>query len=252
MFQKAKQNRTSENIASQIQEAILEGKFAVGDRLPSEQQLREIFQVSRGTLREALIALEQRGLISIKTGVKGGAIVRQVDTKGISESIDLLLRYQKIGMRELTEFREDVEGLIVEKAAKLATKEDVEELKVFLNAIKEQIQIGLAGWENILELDKSFHLALVRLTKNKIYESVLHSIYNNINSYLEKFLPRNTEVLKNNYKELHKILKAIENRNPEKASFYFRQHVKPYYKRIESDEKRREFRKEQGEAGPRF
>lgn len=96
MFKHASQNRTFENVIFQIQESILEGKLKQGEKLPSERNLREIFKVSRGTLMEALRALEQKKLIEIKTGVNGGAFVRQVDTLQISESLDLLLRYQKI------------------------------------------------------------------------------------------------------------------------------------------------------------
>ena len=237
MFKQAKQNRAFEDVISQIQEAILQGSLKVGDKLPSERQLREIFKISRGTLREALRALEQKGLITIKTGVRGGAIICPVDTKLMSESLDLLLRYQKISMKELTEFREDVEGLIVEKAAKKATKENINELKFYLNSIKDEIQVGLLSWGKIVELDKLFHLTLVRMVNNRMYESVLYSVYDNINSYLERFLPRKLAVLKNNSKELYRITKAIENRDPERARFYFKQHVKPYYKRIEMDTK---------------
>ena len=142
-------------------------------------------------------------------------------------------------MKELTEFREDVEGLIVEKAAKKATKEKVNELKSYLSSIKDEIQVGLPSWGKIVELDKLFHLSLVHMVNNRMYESVLYSVYDNINSYLEKFLPKNVAVLKNNYKELYRIAKAIENRDPEKARFYFKQHVKPYYKRIEMNGKSR-------------
>jgi GntR family transcriptional regulator, transcriptional repressor for pyruvate dehydrogenase complex len=233
MFRQVKQNRAFEEVLSQIQEAILEGGFKAGEKLPSERQLQEMFSVSRGTLREAFRVLEQKGLIRIRKGTRGGAFVCSMDTKGVSESIDLLLRYQKISMKELTEFREDVEGLMVEKAAKKATKENINELRFYLDSIKEEIQVGLSGWGKIVELDKSFHLTLVRIVNNRMYESVLHSVYDNINSYLEEFLPKNVAVLRNNYKELYRITKAIENRDPERARFYFKQHVRPYYKRIE-------------------
>jgi DNA-binding FadR family transcriptional regulator len=90
----------------------------------------ETFKVSPGTLREALRALEPKGLITIKTGLKGGTIVCRVDTKGISESLDLLLRYGKISLKELYEFREEVEGLIAVKAAIKAKKEDIRKLRI--------------------------------------------------------------------------------------------------------------------------
>ena len=59
----------------QIEALILDGGLKAGDKLPGERQLTEIFKVSRGTLREAFRALEQKRLIEIRTGMNGGAFV---------------------------------------------------------------------------------------------------------------------------------------------------------------------------------
>ena len=112
MFQKAKQNRIFQNVVAQIQEAILSGDLKTGDTLPPERALREMFQVSRGTLREALRVLEQRGLIEIKLGMSGGAVVKALTTREVSRSLDLLIRYQRVSLRDLAEFREGVEGIV--------------------------------------------------------------------------------------------------------------------------------------------
>jgi len=95
MFQKARQNRIFQDMVEQIQEAILQGTLNPGDKLPPERELKEVFEASRGTLREALRILEQKGLITIKTGVAGGAVVNALTTDQVSESLDLLIRYQK-------------------------------------------------------------------------------------------------------------------------------------------------------------
>jgi len=108
MFRRAKQSRAFEDVILQVQEAILTGELEAGAKLPGERKLREMFQVSRGTLREALRALEEKGLITVKTGVNGGAFVCPLNTRHVSESLDLLFRYQKITLRELTDFREAV------------------------------------------------------------------------------------------------------------------------------------------------
>ena len=60
MFSPAKQNRVFQDVVQQIQEHILTGTLKAGDTLPSERDLRSVFQVSRGTIREALLVLEQR------------------------------------------------------------------------------------------------------------------------------------------------------------------------------------------------
>jgi len=234
MFKQAKQNRTSENIIFQIQEAILGGKLKVGDKLPSEKQLREAFQVSRGTLREALIALEQKGLITIKPGAKGGAVVCPMDTKWVSESLDLLLRYQKISLEELTEFRLEVEGLVAAKAAEKANKEHIEQLRALLKSMEDHLRYGVLRWDEIGELDKVFHLSLARITGNKIYESVLFTVYDNIKQYFGRFIPKDIMVFKNTCEELQEIINAIESKDVDKAKALLQAHIRRYYQKAEA------------------
>lgn len=62
----------AEAIGLQIEAAILDKVFKAGDRLPSERELQEAFQTSRGSVREALRTLRQKGLLDAKKGAKGG------------------------------------------------------------------------------------------------------------------------------------------------------------------------------------
>jgi GntR family transcriptional repressor for pyruvate dehydrogenase complex len=237
MFIKAKQNRVFEDIISQIQESILQGELSVGDKLPSERQLREIFKVSRGTLREALRALEQKGLLTIKTGVQGGAVVCPVDTKLMGESLALLLRYQKISLRELAEFREEVEGLVAAKAAQKAKKEDIKQLDLFLESFKAHLDASEFNWNEIIKEDNKFHLFLARIAGNRVFESVLNTVYENIFPYFERFLSKERALMRKNYKDLCKILEAIEKRDSNKAKVLVQDHVKRFNQMMEKGEK---------------
>jgi len=116
MFQAAKQTKVFQDVVEQIQEAIFDGRLETGQTLPAERELKGIFNISRGTLREALRVLEQKGLIEIKLGVGGGSIVKAVDIEQISESLGLLIRSQKVSLNHLAQFREDVESTIAAHA----------------------------------------------------------------------------------------------------------------------------------------
>jgi DNA-binding FadR family transcriptional regulator len=61
-----------------IKRWIVEGELAPGAALPNEAELQKIFAMSKGTVREALKALEVQGLVSIRTGPKGGATLTAV------------------------------------------------------------------------------------------------------------------------------------------------------------------------------
>ena len=228
MFKQVKQNRAFEDVFSQIEALILDGGLKAGDKLPGERQLTEIFKVSRGTLREAFRALEQKGLIEIRTGMNGGAFVCQVDMRQMSESLDLLLRCQKISTRELAEFREGVEGLVTKRATERATKENLEELKCLLESIKSRLGGREPEWTEIREIDIKFHLYLAHIGGNQIFESVLHTIYDNIDRYFDRFLPIAQPISKRTYRDLREILRAVEGRKPDLAKTLAEKHVRRF------------------------
>jgi DNA-binding FadR family transcriptional regulator len=231
MFKQAKKNRAFEDVISQIQESIFQGRLKEGDKLPGERKLREIFKISRGTLREALRALEQKGLITIKTGVRGGAFICPVDNKLMSESLDLLLRDQKITLKELAEFREAVEGLIAAKAAQKAKKVDLRQLNNILESIKNDLEASPFDWKAVITKDNEFHLSLSRIVRNRVFESILNTIYENIYKYFDRFLSKRRRLQVKNYRDLCKIMEAIEKKDSQKAQTFMQDHIR-YFNRI--------------------
>jgi len=149
-----------------------------------------MFRSSRGTIREALRILEQKGLINIKTGVSGGAVVNALNTNQISESLDLLIRYQRVSLRDLAEFREGVEGLVAGLAAERATNNDIDRLEQLLVEAESHLEHGISHWDEFIKVDNNLHLALAQIAGNPIYESILKTVYENIRLYFSRFLPK--------------------------------------------------------------
>lgn len=238
IFRKAKQNRAFEDVVSQIQEAILEGRLKTGERLPGERQLRETFQVSRGTLREALRTLEQKKLIQIRTGARGGAIVCPVGIQPVSESLDLLLRYQKIDLKELADFREEVEGAVAERAARKARREDLRQLTTLLDSIKDLMVDGRSAWRETIRVDNQFHLYLARIAGNRVFESILTIVYDNIFRYFDRFLPKDQKVVEKIYRDLCGIVEAIRRRDSQKTKRLIQDHVKRFDRLMERNRKK--------------
>jgi len=236
MFTQVKQNRVFEDVIEQIQEAILDGKLKPGDRLPAERKLKEMFQTSRGTLREALRVLEQKGLLEIKTGVNGGAIVKTVTMHQVSESLDLLIRSQKVSLRELAEFREGVEGIVTGLATKNAKKRDIAALKELLKKAEVYTKEGVQYWDQFIDNDNEFHLTLAKIAGNRIYESVLKTVHDNINRYYNQFLEKEENVIKTNYLDLCGIADAVILGDPVTARDLARKHVRRFNKFMEKAE----------------
>jgi len=240
MFQAAKQTKVFQNVVTQIEEAILDGRLKTGDTLPSERQLKELFSISRGTLREALRVLEQKGLIEIKPGVGGGSVVRDVNADQIGESLGLLIRSQNVSLNHLAEFREDVEGIVAARAAARRRKKDIAGLKALLVKALKCIDGGTLQRDTFIEIDKQIHMKLAQIAQNPIYLSVLHSIHDNIHRYYDRFLFMEERQMQENYQDLCDLVQAVENGQSDRARRLARSHVhrfNRYMKKREQKEK---------------
>lgn len=236
MFRKAKQNRIFQDEVDQIQEAIVDGKLQAGDQLPAERELKELFNVSRGTLREALRVLEQKGLIEIKTGVAGGAVIRGVTTEQVSESLALLIRYQKVPLSKLAEFREGIEGIVATLAAERATATDIARLRELLGQAKNYLDQGEEFWDPFIRTDEELHLALAEISANPLFLSVLKTVYHNIHTYYESYLPTDAAVLGENFQDLAQIVEAVATQQRALAAELAKAHVRRFNERMERRE----------------
>jgi DNA-binding FadR family transcriptional regulator len=89
--------RSFEDVVEQIRASILTGTLPIGERLPSERELAEMFGVSRPTLREALRALEAVGLLDIRLGSQGGAFAGSGDGQASASAISGVLASHAAG-----------------------------------------------------------------------------------------------------------------------------------------------------------
>lgn len=225
VFRKARQNRVFQDVVSQIQGAILDGRLQVGEKLPPERELGEMMGTSRGTLREALRILEQKGLIEIRLGVNGGAIVKAASSDHMSESLALLIQSHAVSMEALSEFREGVEGIVTGLAAERVAEVDVEELLDLRDAATRHYEKGVTAWDDFVRVDEQIHMSLARISGNPLYRFVLETVHDNIARYYDKYLRVSDRELEENYNDLCDIIAAVIERRPEEAAELAREHV---------------------------
>jgi len=225
MFKQVKQNKAYQDVVEQIQEAIVSGTLKPGRQLPAERELKEQFGISRGTLREALRVLEQKGLIEIRTGVSGGSIIREVNSEQLSENLGLLIRNRTVSLRDLAEFREGVEGGVAALAAQRATKQDLSILQGLLTEAEGCLKAGRKGWDDFIRTDEKLHMALARISGNQLYISLLESVYNNIHTYYENYLTLGKQILQENFDDLKSIVAAVADGDGQRAREMAQGHV---------------------------
>ena len=234
LFRPAKQNRIFEDVVEQIQEAILSGQLKDGDRLPPERELREMLQTSRSTIREALRVLEQKGLIDIKTGVAGGAVVRSPDYSQVTESLNLLVQSQKVSLNHLLEFRQEIEGTVAALAAKRATVEDVSMLKELLKQARGLLGRAETNGDKLLEIDTKLHVRIAKISGNPVFVAVLRMVHENILNTYDWLALKSSYALNSNFKDMEILVQAIEMKNHERARSLAQEHVRKCHQYAES------------------
>lgn len=227
-FRAAKKNRIFQDVVGQIQEAILHRELKPGDMLPSERELKETFETSRGTLREALRVLEQKGLIEIRVGAGGGAVVVDAPATPLSESLDLLIRLQKISLDHLAEFREGVEGTVAALAAERATPADLEQLEDLLREARKQVEGGPAQWDAFVKADKQTHQALAQIAGNPLYILIHQMVHENIHRYYDRLLSVDADRMAQNYRDLSDIVAAVRSGDADGARAAAQRHVRRF------------------------
>lgn len=151
----------SVQIAEAIRDAIVSGTLIVDERLPSEAELAEKFNVSRPTVREALKRLAAQNLIRTQRGATGGAFVNRLrfeDAYGqqITTST-LLLSMNEVNFETACEARFSLERACATLSAKRRT---ADHLACMRAEIHRQSQPGLSD-EGFCASDVAFHRALV-------------------------------------------------------------------------------------------
>ncbi len=183
IFTPAQVGRAGEDIALQIEAAILDGKILPGERLPSERELQVQFHTGRGVIREALGALKQKGLIEIKKGAKGGAFVKKMEMTLVSESLALFLKQQQVDPHYLIEVRESFDRTITTLAVARATEEEKAQLVAGTEQLLQELKKTDPDMESVFELDRQLNLLLARMTRNPVFEWIMRAMQSGLSSY---------------------------------------------------------------------
>lgn len=147
------QDRLYQDLARKLIAELASGRYAVGDRLPAERELSLHYNVSRPTVREAVIALEVQGLVEVRVG--SGAYVKRLPGKNDIPGFN-------ITAIELTEARLLFEAEAAALAATQITPDGLAELAALVDDIERENQ-NPHGTE---KADRAFHLAIARSTRN--------------------------------------------------------------------------------------
>ncbi len=171
-FKPIKQSRVSEEVLSQLKEAILLGKYKSGQKIPSERELTEAFQVSRGVVREAIRALEITGFVVLRQGPAGGAFVTDLSFDHIGNAFLDLFLANKVSIPELAHVRHYIEPEVARLAAANASKDDIKRL---IEAQEAEYLPVTTTSARITQFQK-VHIIIAEICGNHFFEAITKSM----------------------------------------------------------------------------
>jgi len=233
-FQPVKSGRAFQVIAEQIKESIFAGDLKPGEKLPTERDLAKVFNVSRVTLRSALLKLEKSGLLDIRPGAGGGFFIRELDATNLNESFNDMLRAGKTTISEVSEARMIIEPQIVQLAAERATAKDIARLE---KSIKQLLSRTRSGGPPDLK-DLNFHISLAEASHNTVLVIICRSLINILFHSIEniEFSTSDTKRIADQHQS---IIDVIRDRNGEEARRLMFEHVNDMGKLFKSESKSR-------------
>lgn len=165
----ARLQKASDWLSDEVRAMILGEGLPEGASLPPEAELMERYELSRGTVREALRLLEADGLIVIKRGPKGGIRVRHPDKNQVTRSLALLFSTDQTVLGDLFTFRKLVEPEAAAEAARRASDDQ----RTWLAEIAPRHY----GVSDRFRQSAEFHGAIGACSNNGVYAVMLASLH---------------------------------------------------------------------------
>jgi GntR family transcriptional repressor for pyruvate dehydrogenase complex len=221
-FFPVKTPKITELIINQIRNAILDGTTRPGDRLPAERELVKRFNASRIAVREALKALEASGLVTIRAGA--GVFVANTGSAKMSESLYSILRIQNTSLNEVTEARLIFEPHVARLAGERIAEEDLTRLR---NNIERTVAVVKSG-APATALNIEFHTLLAESTHNTVIAMTMKTmleVAREMTSVTKETLAQRTKVSRYSVSDHKKILKALDEKNPQRVYELMYEHV---------------------------
>jgi GntR family transcriptional repressor for pyruvate dehydrogenase complex len=208
----------STEVFDQIKNNIISGEWRPGDKIPSENELGNLFGVSRVSIRAALQKLCVLGLLTTRHGE--GTFVSDLSPDMYMNSLIPILALDETQLVEVLEFRRIIEIESVKLAAQRAQDEDIKELEEIVRSMKESKYDPI----KFAEEDSLFHETLVKSAKNPIIYKVNTIIRDILLSQQVKIQEIMGPTLALKYHPA--ILEAVKKGDSELASKLMEEHIR--------------------------
>lgn len=172
-FRPALRRRIHEDIAEQLRDAILDGRFAAGTRLPPERELALEFQVNRSSIRDAIKVLEGLNLVRVRQG--DGATVQPLADASFDLLGAMILHGGRVDLRMVAELLEVIRPLVIEMgrvALERATREQIGTLR----SLSARLADKQGDEERRAATAQEVLIALSDMTGNRVWQMLARQL----------------------------------------------------------------------------
>lgn len=174
-------NNIAEVIYQKMLQNIIDKTWEENDKLPTEFELTEMFNVSRTSIRSAVQKLRDKGIIYTKHG-RGSFVSSGIDTQSILTSEKPIMHLSKTEFLDMMVFRQTIEFKCIELAVENATSEDIARIEDALN----RMLVNKNDYKKYSVADLDFHIAIARASHNIIFVKIMNDIKDIYYFYLEE------------------------------------------------------------------
>lgn len=210
-----------EDVVVRIEGMIHAGRYAPGDQLPSERDIMEELGVGRSAVREAMLALQKMGLVTLRSGERARVTTptAEVLVDELAGAARLLLAQQG-GIERFQEARALFEVGLARLAAERADADDIARLAAALEANR----LAIGNETEFMRTDVAFHYVIAAIPRNAIFTSLHDAVVGWLTEQRETSLraPTSGEAA---YAAHDRIFRAIAARDPAAAQRAMQVHL---------------------------
>lgn len=222
IFKPIKTSRASEDVFAQLKASILSGMFKSGSKLPSERELTEEFQVSRGVIREAIRMLELSGFLTIRQGHGGGAYVTDLTLSHVANAFLDLFQTNTLSMAEVAQVRLFIEPEVARLAAvnfNASQAKRVDEAESREHTAYKSLSDQISRLTTV-------HKILASICGNQFFEAIVRSMLKITAEMVQKVVPDPNAL--HGPGEHRKLIDAVKSGDGDRAAEEMRRHLKDF------------------------
>lgn len=199
-------------VVDRIMSMIVNRQLSLGSQLPTENELCEMFGVSRITIRESLKKLEIMGMVSIQQGK--GTFVKEINLGTFMQPMFNLIDFGVFDISTIYDARLFIETGTCRLAAQNRDDKDIKVLQSLIKQMDNELEYK--DIDNLTELDRRFHIEIANASKNQILKAAVINL-ENISSACAKRINKQHVVMQESQAHHHKIADAIIKKDADEA-----------------------------------